>query len=166
MKNTLVYALSIVLALLMNVSFGQSKMELDSIISNAQVIFKGETIIGVGGKSTLMPMYSRVTNNNKFYTDLTANIEIQSLYKMLQNGYAFHDLAVTYSQDPGSYKKGGVLEPTTMDEYVSEFRSTILTLKPDEISKPFKTNFGYHIAQLIAVKDGIYTTRHILLRVD
>jgi parvulin-like peptidyl-prolyl isomerase len=53
-----------------------------------------------------------------------------------------------------------------MDEYVSEFGNVILTLKTDEISKPFKTNFGYHIAQLIAAKDGIYTTRHILLRVD
>ncbi len=166
MKNALFFTLLPVLMLLKITSYSQPKTAIDSIIDNTQVIFKGETIIDVGGKSTLMPMYSRVTNNNKFYTDSTANVDSQSLYKMIQNGSSFHDLAVNYSQDPGSYRKGGELRPTNMDEYVEEYRNAILKLKINEISPPFKSMYGYHIAQLISVKDGVYVSRHILLRVD
>ena len=166
MKNGLSVALLLFFLLLELTSFAQSKTDVDSVIANTQYIQKGEAIIDVGGKNEHTFMYSRVTNNNKLYTDSTATIDIQSLYKILQNGYKFHDLAINYSQDPGSYLKGGELKPTTMDEYVSEFRNIILSLQIGEISMPFKTDFGYHIAQLIAMKDGIYTTRHILLRVD
>ena len=160
------FALLTVLLLLKTVSFAQPKTALDSIISNTQVIFKGETIYDVGGNSRIAPMYSRVTNNNKFYTDSTARVDSQLLYKMIQNGSDFYDLAVNYSQDPGSYKKGGELKPTFMDEYVEEYRKAILKLKIGEISLPFKSMYGYHIAQLISVKDGIYVSRHILLRLD
>jgi fatty acid-binding protein DegV len=97
MKNAVLSTILALTSLLATTSFGQSKTAVDSVISNTQVIFKGETIIDVGGKSTLIPMYSRVTNNNKFYTDSTAALEIQSLYKMLKNGYDFQVLAVTYS---------------------------------------------------------------------
>ncbi|MBO0939562.1 peptidylprolyl isomerase [Fibrella sp. HMF5335] len=129
-------------------------------------IDSSETIIDVGGNATLVLMYSRVTNNNVVYTDSTAILEIQSLYRMLKNGYNFHDLAVKYSQDPGSYKSGGTLKPSTTDDYVPEFRSAVLALTKDGISRPFKTDFGYHIVQLVGVKEGLYTARHILLRVD
>ena len=115
---------------------------------------------------TTVQVYNRETNNNAHYTDSTARVEIESLYRMIKNGYNFYDLAVNYSQDPGSYRLGGQLKPTTMAEYVPEFRMTILSLSVGEISRPFKTDFGYHIAQLISVHDTIYVTRHILLRVD
>ncbi|MBC8152372.1 MAG: peptidylprolyl isomerase [Bacteroidetes bacterium] len=111
-------------------------------------------------------LYSRETNNNTRYTDSTAKVEIESLYKMLQNGYDFSGLAVRYSQDPGSYKVGGELGLSTMRDYVFEYRNVVMGLTVNEISPPFLTEYGYHIVQLIGKKDGLYNTRHILLRTD
>lgn len=110
--------------------------------------------------------YSRETNNNVRYTDSTARVEIMSIYKMLQNGYDFSGLAVRYSQDPGSYAVGGELGFSSLSNYVEEYRRVALSLAVNEVSKPFKTEFGYHIVQLIAKKEGLYDTRHILLRTE
>ncbi len=111
-------------------------------------------------------LVSRATNNNVVYTDSTAKVEIQSIYKMLQNGYDFSGLAIRYSQDPGSYKAGGELGFSTMSNYVPEYKNVVLGLAVNEISRPFKSEYGYHIVQLIGRKDELYNTRHILLRVD
>lgn len=111
-------------------------------------------------------VYSRATNNNVRYTDSTARVEIQSLYKMLRNGYDFEGLALRYSQDPGSYQRGGELGFSTLRDYVPEYQQAARALAVNEIAPPFKSDFGYHIVQLIAKKDSLYNTRHILLRVD
>lgn len=118
------------------------------------------------GNAATAQLPAHETNNNVRYTDSTAQVEIRSIHKMLVNGYDFAGLAVRYSQDSGSYKAGGELGLSAMKDYTSEYRSVVLTLAVDELSHPFRTEFGYHIVQLIAKKDGFYNTRHILLRVD
>ena len=110
--------------------------------------------------------YNRSTNNNAIYSDSTACIEINKLYKLLESGQSFRDMAEKFSQDPGSYKQGGQLQVVPIDRYVEKFRSVLLSLKINEISKPFKTDFGYHIVQLISIENNTYISRHILLRVD
>jgi alpha-glucosidase len=109
--------------------------------------------------------YSPKTNNNIQYDDSTAKITIDSLYNLLVAGRNFKDIAFNYSQDPGSYKQGGELTSATLDAYVNEYRDAILKLTLNEISKPFRTRFGYHIAQLLFKKDSLYLTKHILIRV-
>lgn len=110
--------------------------------------------------------FHRLTpKNTTQYNDSTAKIAIDSLYNLLVTGHNFNDLAIKYSQDAGSYKQGGELNPTTMNEYVSEYRDVILKLTLNEISKPFRTKFGYHVAQLLSKKDSLYHTKHILIHV-
>ena len=118
------------------------------------------------GSSGWAQVNSGETNNPVRYTDSTARVEIQSLYRMLQNGYDFSGLALRYSQDYGSYKTGGELGFSLLSDYVNEYRSVVQALAVNEISRPFKTDFGYHIVQLIARQDGRCNTRHILLRTD
>ncbi|AKD56642.1 peptidylprolyl isomerase [Spirosoma radiotolerans] len=110
--------------------------------------------------------YNRETNNNKTYNDSTAKVEIYTIYELLKHGEKFDNMAIKFSQDPGSYKEGGALRPSTMEGYVGEYRNIVLNLSIDEISIPFKTEYGYHIVQLISKKDDVYGTRHILLRID
>jgi peptidyl-prolyl cis-trans isomerase SurA len=122
--------------------------------------------IALGYTSLQAQVYDRTTNNNRQYTDSTAKHTIDSLYTLVVSGQSFGDLATKYSQDPGSYKRGGELPPTSMEEYVDEYRKEVLTLSVNEVSKPFKTDFGYHIVQLTAKNDHVYSTRHILIRTD
>lgn len=70
--------------------------------------------------------------------------------KDLRAGTAdFGELAKEYSEDPGSALKGGEYDWTDPTTYVPAFRDTLLSLKQDEISEPFRTRFGWHIIQLL-----------------
>jgi peptidyl-prolyl cis-trans isomerase SurA len=70
--------------------------------------------------------------------------------KDLRAGKAdFGELAKEYSEDPGSALKGGEYDWTDPTTYVPAFRDTLLSLKQDEISEPFRTQFGWHIVQLL-----------------
>ena len=106
------------------------------------------------------------TNNKNHYTNLTANREITRLYRKLKAGYAFDKLAQAYSQDYGSYTTGGKLGWQKPYQFVPAFSQVISRMNKDQFSKPFKTEFGYHIVQLLDKKQGEVLTRHILLRID
>jgi len=70
--------------------------------------------------------------------------------KDLRAGTAdFGELAKEYSEDPGSALKGGEYDWTDPTTYVPAFKDTLLSLKQDEISEPFRTQFGWHIVQLL-----------------
>jgi peptidyl-prolyl cis-trans isomerase SurA len=73
--------------------------------------------------------------------------------QILSSKDEFEVLAKTYSQDPSSAIKGGDLgweEPTT---FVPEFAAAAGKLKEGEISQPFRTQYGWHIVQLLGKRD-------------
>jgi hypothetical protein len=105
------------------------------------------------------------TSNKRHYTDLTARQEINRLYRKVKAVYAFDRLAQTYSQDYGSYGAGGKPGWQKSDQFVPAFYEVIGQLSKTHVSKPFKTEFGYHIVQLLDMAKGEVLTRHILLRV-
>jgi parvulin-like peptidyl-prolyl isomerase len=63
----------------------------------------------------------------------------------IKKGEDFSKLAEKYSQDPGSKSKGGDLGFFPKGQMVPEFEKTAWELKINEISKPIKTQFGFHI---------------------
>ena len=65
----------------------------------------------------------------------------------------FAVLAKTSSADPGSAIEGGDLGWTTLETFVPEFARQAGALKDNEISEPFKTQFGWHIVQLLGRRD-------------
>jgi peptidyl-prolyl cis-trans isomerase SurA len=66
----------------------------------------------------------------------------------IQQGQDFGALAKTFSADLGSKSQGGDLGWVTSDTLVPEFQAVMATLKKNEISQPFKSPFGWHIAQV------------------
>jgi parvulin-like peptidyl-prolyl isomerase len=72
------------------------------------------------------------------------------LYKDLVSGKAsFTAYVKKYSQDPGSKDKGG--EYTDVKgTFAKEFEAATFTLGTKVISKPVKTEFGYHLIQPLA----------------
>ncbi|MCK9444833.1 MAG: peptidylprolyl isomerase [Tissierellaceae bacterium] len=73
--------------------------------------------------------------------------EANEIYSMIEDGEKFEDLAVEYSVD-GSSIYGGDLGYFSRGEMVKEFEDTAFSLDIDEISRPIKSEFGYHIIKV------------------
>lgn len=61
----------------------------------------------------------------------------------------FAELAKQHSEDPGSALNGGAYDWTDPNSWVGEFKETALNLNKGEISEPFRTQFGWHIMELM-----------------
>ena len=72
--------------------------------------------------------------------------QADALYTQLQNGANFATLAKKFSEDTGSKANGGKLT-ISKGQTVAPFDQTAFLLKKNAISKPVKTEFGYHIIQ-------------------
>ena len=76
---------------------------------------------------------------------------INDIYAKLTKGADFSTLAKEYSKDPGSAARGGELGFFGLNMMVKEFQDAAFGLsKIGDISKPFKSQFGYHIVKLLA----------------
>jgi len=67
----------------------------------------------------------------------------------LKEGKAFADLAKEYSTDMGSKDQGGDLGWFPRGAMVPEFEEAAFALKPGETSGLVKSDYGYHIIQLL-----------------
>lgn len=77
-----------------------------------------------------------------------ASAQADSLYKALQNGSSFADLAANHSQDKNTAKKAGYLGFAKRNQYDKAFEAAAFGLEKDgDISSPVETKFGYHIIQ-------------------
>ncbi len=72
--------------------------------------------------------------------------QADDLYAQLENGADFAALAKKFSEDTGSKANGGKLT-ISKGQTVAPFDQTAFLLKKNAISKPVKTEFGYHIIQ-------------------
>lgn len=88
---------------------------------------------------------------------------LRGLRERILNGENFNALAVLYSEDPGSAKKGGELGFVGRGQLFSEYEAAAFQLKRGEISDVIKTKAGYHIIQMIERRGEQINTRHILL---
>ena len=92
----------------------------------------------------------------------------ERLYKMrkrILDGERFSTLALLYSEDPGSAKKGGELGFHGRGEFAPEFEAAAFNLRDGEISEVVETEFGFHIIQMIERRGDFVNVRHILLSV-
>ncbi|ANH61196.1 peptidylprolyl isomerase [Dokdonia donghaensis] len=84
-------------------------------------------------------------------SSIIAEGKIKEVRALLAKGAAFETLALNYSDDKNSAKKGGVLSAFEKGQLSSsKFENTAFDLKKvGDISEPFKTKFGWHILKLI-----------------
>ncbi len=84
----------------------------------------------------------------------------------INNGEAeFSTLAILYSEDPVSARRGGELGFFSRADMVPEFTNVAFSLNdPKKVSKIVETEFGYHIIQLVEKRGDRVNCRHILLR--
>ena len=79
-----------------------------------------------------------------------AQNKIDSIYGLLKHGETFEAMAEKFSQDEASSKNKGVMNwMASLSGYPEEFKDAAFSLNLGDVSKPFKTNFGFHIIKLI-----------------
>jgi peptidyl-prolyl cis-trans isomerase SurA len=81
--------------------------------------------------------------------DATVEQRLRDVRERILKGEDFAVLAKTLSEDPGSAAEGGDLGWTAPGTFVPEFDATLGKLAANEISEPFRTQFGWHIVQLL-----------------
>ncbi|MDH4177496.1 MAG: peptidylprolyl isomerase [Thermoleophilia bacterium] len=84
-------------------------------------------------------------------------VEADKIYAELEGGADFAALAKKYSEDPGSKDNGGKLT-IAQGQTVEAFDKTAFLLKVGVLSRPVKTEYGYHLIEPIGpVKPGKVT---------
>jgi len=78
-----------------------------------------------------------------------AKSKADSIHQKLMTGETFEAMVEKYSQDEGSKPNKGVMNwMASLSGYPENFKDISFALKENEISKPFKTDYGYHIVKL------------------
>ncbi|HSI98259.1 MAG TPA: peptidylprolyl isomerase [Gaiellaceae bacterium] len=84
--------------------------------------------------------------------------EADRIYAELKAGADFAALAKQHSDDPGSKDSGGKLT-ISRGQTVPAFDKTAFELKKGELSRPVKTEFGYHVIEALSVVRKAETTK-------
>ena len=90
---------------------------------------------------------------NELEDDATVRLKLVGIREKILNGEDFAAFASSMSQDSGSAVDGGDLGWSGPDTFVPEFDAVIAKLEINEISEPFRTQFGWHIVQLLGRRE-------------
>jgi peptidyl-prolyl cis-trans isomerase SurA len=104
-------------------------------------------------------VYPAISHGQESY----AKEKIEGIRKRVLDGEDFATLASIYSDD-GSASEGGALGFFERGEMVPEFEAVAFSLKQDEVSRVVRSEFGYHIVQLIEKQGQKVNVRHILIK--
>ena len=80
---------------------------------------------------------------------------------VLENGASFPTKAILYSADRAT--GGKELTFNRKSSFAKEFKDVAFSLQEEEISDPFKTDFGWHIIQVVKIRGKEVSVRHILM---
>jgi peptidyl-prolyl cis-trans isomerase SurA len=89
--------------------------------------------------------------------------QLRELKRRVEEGASFATLAVMYSEAPES-RFGGEIGYLGRAQLDPAYASAAFNLRDDRVSNVVKSEFGYHIIQLIDRKGERINTRHILMR--
>jgi peptidyl-prolyl cis-trans isomerase SurA len=86
---------------------------------------------------------------NEVLDDSSAEQRLKEIRARIVGGEDFAAVAKAVSEDAQSAIEGGDLGWTGPGNFVPDFEAELAKLEPDEISPPFRTQFGWHIVQVL-----------------
>jgi len=110
-------------------------------------------LVNVRGEDRVMVTQIRARHilirTDELTSDGDARRQLEQLKRRLENGADFAELARAHSDDRSSAIDGGDLGWLSPGDAVPRFEQTISRLPPGRISEPFRTQFGWHIAEVV-----------------
>jgi peptidyl-prolyl cis-trans isomerase SurA len=129
------------------------KGDLSPVLENASGfhILKLADLRGGDEKKTVTETHAQhiLLTPNAIRTEEQTKLQARELFDRIQKGEAFGEVAKKLSDDTGSKNAGGDLGWQPPGVFAPEFEKTIDGLKPGEVSPPFRTQFGWHVAKVI-----------------
>ncbi|QEY16617.1 molecular chaperone SurA [Cellvibrio sp. KY-GH-1] len=104
-----------------------------------------------GGAQLIEQTHARhiLLKTSEIMDDAQARQKLLDLRTRIEKGEDFAKLARENSEDTGSMLSGGDLGWSTPGMFVPEFEEAMANTSPGNISRPFKSQFGWHILQVI-----------------
>ncbi|HEU4529583.1 MAG TPA: peptidylprolyl isomerase [Steroidobacteraceae bacterium] len=90
-----------------------------------------------------------LVRTNELRDDAAVQGKLQALREQILAGEDFAKLASSNSEDIASAAEGGDLGWTAPGTFVPEFERALNALAENEVSQPFRTEYGWHIVQLL-----------------
>ena len=106
---------------------------------------------GATGSTLISQVHARhiLLETNAIEDDDTVRQKLTQFRDRILKGESFEAIASVNSADPGSAAQGGDLGWVGPGTFVPAFEQQLDMLAENEISQPFKTQFGWHIVQLL-----------------
>jgi len=95
---------------------------------------------------------------------LEARQKLLELRSRILAGESFSTLAILYSEDIESAKKGGEMGFLARGELEKPYADAAFSLNKNTVSKIVESKYGFHIIQMIDRKGDMANTRHILIK--
>ena len=86
-----------------------------------------------------------------------ARERLELIRQKIIDGEKFEDLAIEFSDDKGSGSLGGDLDWSDPDTFVPIFEKTMNELAINELSEPVKSDFGWHLIEVLGRRDQDHT---------
>ena len=104
-----------------------------------------------GGEVLVQQTHARhiLVKTNEVVNDTAAYDKLNGLRQQVLDGADFAELAKEHSEDLGSALQGGDLGWANPGQFVPAFEETMNGLGINEISLPFRSQFGWHIMQVL-----------------
>jgi peptidyl-prolyl cis-trans isomerase SurA len=115
-------------------------------------LFRLNEVRGGVQQSVVSQVHARhiLLRTNELEDDQTLEQRLADIRKrVVDGGEDFGAIAAVTSADPGSAPQGGDLGWSGPGTFVPEFEKQLDALQENQISPPFKTQFGWHIVQLL-----------------
>ncbi len=166
-------------------SFEQIKAELHDQIREQMIVSEMESTITKDLTVTpaeVKRFFNRIPNDSLPF--FSAEVEVAQIVKIAEisekqkeetkkqlielrnsilTGEDFSTLAKKNSADPSVTGNGGDMGWVGRGALVPQFEAMAFKLKPNEISMPVETEYGFHIIQLLERRGNEYHARHILM---
>jgi len=86
-------------------------------------------------------------------TDAEARVRLEKIRIRVENGEKFEELARSHSDDTVSATRGGDLGWVSPGDTVPAFERVMVALPEGAVSEPFRTQFGWHVVQVLERRD-------------